>query len=434
MDEDFTQSRELCNGFALQTNSTINPLECSSSFRMQTQISKSLDKKLPANVTWLGWVSFFTDFSSEMIFSLLPAFLTLSLGAGAQVLGIIEGISETTASFVKILSGKISDRFPKKRPFVLVGYSLSSIMRSMIGLAPNWLTVLGLRFGDRVGKGIRTAPRDSLIALSVDPKMRGQAYGFHRMMDHTGAVVGALMSALLIFIFPGRYRLIFLLSAIPALLACLTIFRVREEELKPEVPFLSKEKSATGNSLPTNIKIFLAILFVFNLGCATDAFLLLRLQNNGVALALIPLMWAAFHIVKAVSNSYLGKLSDRFNHKVFVVLGWLLYSISYMIFSKELSTPVLMIFFLIYGMFYGFVEAPEKALVAAWSKKESYGNAFGAYHFIVGISLLPANLLFGFIWKTGNASMAFGFSALITLISTIALTVWMRWAPDGAES
>lgn len=178
------------------------------------------NKKIPRSVQLLGWVSYFTDVSSEMIFSLLPVFLTLSLGAGSAALGIIEGISETTSSLLKIFSGNLSDRFEKKKPFVIAGYSISTTMRASIGFATSWTTILLLRFGDRVGKGIRTAPRDALIALEVDTHSRGNAYGFHRMMDHAGAVTGSLISALLIWLMPNQYRKIFLFAAIPGFIAC----------------------------------------------------------------------------------------------------------------------------------------------------------------------------------------------------------------------
>ena len=369
----------------------------------------------------MGWISFFTDVSSEMIFPLLPTFLTTVLMAGPAALGWIEGLSETSSSIFKLIAGKWSDRLGKRRFFVWWGYGLSSLMRSLIGLSPNWLVVLGLRFGDRVGKGLRTAPRDSLIALSVPENQRGHAFGYHRMMDHSGAVVGSLIGAGLLFLLPGQFRLIFLLAAVPALIACLLLKHV--DEVSPSEQISDTTKNLPKEPLPIKIKLFLVALFVFNLGNATDAFLLLRLQTDGLPATAIPLLWAAFHIIKAGSNSLLGHLSDKVDRRFFVFGGWLLYAIVYLLFSRDLSQAQMIFIFLVYGVFFGLTEGPEKALVSTWTNRNQLGNIFGSYHFIMGISLLPASLIFGYLWQWGGFSLAFTVAGGITLLATIMLGV-----------
>jgi len=376
---------------------------------------------LPSNVRVLGWVSFFTDVSSEMIFPLLPAFLTIVLGADPFVLGLIEGISDTTSSLLKLVSGYLSDRFKKRRFFVLLGYGLSSLLRPLTGLAPHWSMVLGIRFGDRVGKGLRTSPRDALIAQSVPASQAGRAFGFHQMMDHAGAVVGSLIGAGLIFLLPGKYRMIFLFAGAPALCALGILTRVREKEPIEKSP----EKTEKSPPLPVQVKFFLGLLFFFTLGNATDAFLLLRLQVNGLPLAVIPLLWAGLHIIKASSNSWIGRLSDRGNRRAFLVLGWIFYAAVYSLFALPLPTTAVVLLFLAYGLFYGLTEPTEKALLKEWVPAEQYGTAYGLYHTVLGVALLPAGLFFGFLWKTWGYGAAFGFGAGITAVTAVVWIFWM---------
>lgn len=386
-----------------------------------------MKKKLHPAVVRLGWVSFFTDVSSEMIFPLLPAFLTGVLGASAFALGLIEGVSETTSSLFKLISGRWSDRLGRRRIFVLTGYGISSLMRSLIALAPHWLVILGLRFGDRVGKGLRTAPRDALIADAVPDHTHGRAYGFHRMMDHTGAVVGSLIGAALFWLWPGEFRRVFGLAAIPALMACVILFSSRALAEIRQIFKNGQSPSVklSGRRMSKPARRFLFLVFIFNLGCASDAFFLLRLQDGGVPLVLLPVVWAAFHVVKALSTEHLGRLSDRMGYGRFIAAGWCLYGLIYALFSLSWSMPQLLALFLIYGFFYGLTEGPERALLAEMSQHENRGAIFGAYHFLTGLSLLPASVIFGALWQGGGPELAFRVVALITWVATLGLVFWL---------
>ncbi len=382
---------------------------------------------LPAAVKRLGWVSFFTDVSSEMIFPLLPTFLTTVLGASPFALGLIEGVSDSVSSLLKLVSGYFSDRIKKRRLFVLIGYGLSSCLRPLIGISHHWLTVFGIRFGDRIGKGIRSAPRDALIAAVVDQHNRGRAFGFHRMMDHAGAVVGSLIGAGFIFFAPGHYRQIFLLASIPAFCAISILYKLKEVEspasLRPEQGVKKEVSPPYGlpRGVPQRVKVFLTLLFLFTLGNATDAFLLLRLQSGGIAIAYLPLLWAGFHVIKAYGNQWFGTFSDGREKGVFIFFGWLTYSLAYLLFALSLSKIQLALLFLGYGIFYGLTESPEKALLAEWAPSESYGAIYGFYHTILGVALLPAGLLFGFLWKTGGYPYAF---RLISIIGFLSALLW----------
>lgn len=377
---------------------------------------------LPKNIRALGWVSLFTDVSSEMIFPLMPIFITTVLGAGPLALGLIEGISDTISSLLKLFSGIWSDRLKDRRIFVWIGYGLSSLLRSLVWLAPTWPVVLGLRVGDRVGKGLRTSPRDALIAASVVEQQRGHAFGFHRMMDHMGAVTGSIVCAILLALAPDDYRFIFMLAGIPALLSCALLLRVHNVPIVPE----EKKSLFTGlPSLPPRFSAFLALVFLFNLGNATDAFLILRLQQNGVSIAMIPLLWGGFNLVRALSNSWLGKLSDTVSRTVMILLGWFLYAAVYGLFSLDLSLMKLVLLFFSYGIFAGLTEGPERALIAAWGHQKKYGELYGWYHFIQSLSLLPASLLFGFLWSEGGFKLAFAVSAGMSAMATLGLAVWI---------
>lgn len=358
-----------------------------------------------------------------MIFPLLPVFLTTILGAGAFSLGLIEGVSDSTSSLLKIISGVWSDRAKKKKIFIFYGYGLATIMRPMIGIALNWGAVLGFRFGDRIGKGIRTAPRDALIAASVPENQRGRAYGFHRMMDHAGAVLGSLIGAGLIYLMPGRFRLIFLSAAIPGIFSLFALARVKEVSAISSAE--SSNVSVPHIKLPPRAKGFLILLFFFTLGNATDAFLLLRLTTGGIAIALLPLLWAGLHIVKSSTNSIFGKLSDKMDRRFLLLVGWIFYGVVYALFSFSLSIPALIALFLVYGLFYGLTEGPEKALLSEWVDPSCHGKVFGWYHGVLGVALLPAGVLFGLLWDHWGYATAFGFGGAISLATALIWMIWM---------
>lgn len=388
--------------------------------------SPSVRSVLHGNLLWLSIVSLLTDLSSEMIYPLLPFFL-ISLGAGPAFLGLVEGVAETTASMLKLASGWFSDRVGKRKPLVVAGYSIASVARPLVAFATAPWHVLLIRFTDRIGKGIRTAPRDALLAESVHPSVHGTAFGFHRAADHTGAVMGPLVASAILFAGIGGDRLVFLLAGIPAGLSVVVLLtRVRETEgaiaQKPKAQFEGFD------GLSPSFRSFLLVVLLFTLGNATDAFLLLRASQLGVAPAAIPLLWAALHVSKAALSIAGGMLSDRLGARRTIVAGWLVYAVVYAGFAFASAPWHVWALFLIYGLFYGLTEAPEKALVAALAPAERRGAAFGAYHFIIGVAALPASIIFGLLWQHYGSATALLTGAAVALVASVLL-LYVRIEP-----
>jgi len=378
---------------------------------------------ITGNVLILGLVSFLTDFSSEMIYPLLPLFLTTLLGAGPAFLGVIEGVAESTASLLKLVSGIMSDRVSGRKKLVLSGYGISSLVRPLIAVATSPLGVLAVRFADRIGKGIRTAPRDALIADSVDPSIRGKAYGFHRSMDHAGAIIGPLTATLLLAWFTTDLRTVFWLSAIPgALTVLLIVFKVKEVERKK-----GPSDGRFLRILPRGkLRTYILVLFIFTLGNSSDAFLLLKAGQLGVSPVMIPLLWAFFHLVKMLSSMPFGALSDRIGRRGIIVSGWGIYALTYVGFAYAATELHVWLLFTLYGLFYGLTEGVEKALLVDLAGPEERGGAFGWYNFAVGIGALPASLVFGLIWQNLGPRAAFGFGALLAAVAALLLVVAVK--------
>jgi MFS family permease len=374
---------------------------------------------LPATVIALGVVSLLTDLSSEMIYPLLPIFLTAVLGAGPQVLGLIEGIAESTASLVKVVSGLWSDRTPRRKPFVVAGYSLAGAARPLIGLAAAWPAVLLLRFADRVGKGLRTSPRDALIADATPVPLRGAGYGLQRALDHAGAVAGPLVAAGLLTLAGLSLRTVFLLAIIPAVAVVVVLVAcVREPARTSQVPV---RISGAWRELGSPLHVFLAALLLFTLGNSTDAFLLLRLSAIGLPAARVALVWSAFHVVKMVASVAGGRLSDRLGRKPMMISGWAFYAAVYGVFAVAGSPTVVIVTFLAYGLYYGMTEPVERAWVADLVPLQLRGTAFGLYHGVIGFAALPASLLFGLLWQRFGAPAAFFTGAGLALAATLVL-------------
>jgi len=392
---------------------------------------------LPRNVVAIGLVSLLNDASSEIIYPLLPLFLTTTLGASAKAIGIIEGAAESISSLLKLFAGYISDRIGKRKWLVVGGYALASFVRPFLGFASNWHQVLAIRLADRVGKGVRTSPRDAMIADTVAVEQRGLAFGFHRAMDHAGAVVGPLIGYLLVVLFvvnatsPTRreFMFIFLLASVPAVLAVLVaVFLMRESPVQrakaAEVPKLSLR------GFDANFKRFLLILALFTLSNSSDSFLILRARDSGVSIALVPLLWAAHHGSKVLSSLWGGDLSDRLGRKRLIVSGWILYAAVYVGFafvSHEVSVWVL---FLIYGIYFGLAEGAEKALVADLVRPDQRGTAYGLYNLALGIAVFPASLLMGMIWDWKGATTAFLISGAIGATAAALLLLFVRPHPE----
>ena len=374
---------------------------------------------------WLiGWVSFFTDTASEMIYPLLPLFLTRTLGAGAMSLGIIEGIAEAANSVLKVISGRIADETGRPRALMLGGYSLSSAVRPLMAIATGWPHVLGIRFVDRLGKGIRGAPRDALLAGFAPSGGRGRVYGFHRAMDHSGAVLGPLLAAAFLYFYPDQYRTLFALTIVPGIVVVALIFLIPER--RDTAPKL------TGYWLPPGGRAAfgplvrpLTVIWLFALGNASDAFLLLRLSDAGIAAFWIPLLWSALHVVKVASSLIGGELSDRLGRRHLIAAGWLFYAGVYGAFALVDSTPLLVTIFLAYGLYFGLTEGVEKAWVADLSPEDQRATAFGFYNAIVGLGALCASVVFGLIWTRASADAAFLTGASLAVVATLLLYFWV---------
>ncbi|HVN33511.1 MAG TPA: MFS transporter [Thermoanaerobaculaceae bacterium] len=383
---------------------------------------------LPATVIALGVVSLLTDLSSEMIYPLLPVFLTTVLGAGPQALGLIEGVAESTASLLKVVSGRWSDRARRRKPLVVAGYSLAGAVRPLIGLATTWPAVLLFRFADRIGKGLRTSPRDALITDATTPSRRGEAFGLQRSMDHAGAVAGPLVAAGLLTFAGISLRSVFLLSVVPAVAVVVVLVGWVREQPRGASAAPSKVMGAwceLGRPLHT----VLAALLLFTLGNSTDAFLLLRLSGVGVSVAGVALLWSAFHVVKMLSAYAAGRVSDRLGRRPLVTVGWGLYAAVYLAFAVIHSREAVITTFLAYGLYYGLTEPVERAWVADLAPEQLRGTAFGLYHGVVGLAALPASLLFGLLWQRFGAPVAFLTGAGLALAATVVLALVPRAAP-----
>jgi MFS family permease len=381
-------------------------------------------------VMLLGWVSFLSDIASDMIFPLLPGFLTRTLHAGPAAIGLIEGVAEATASFMKMISGWWSDCVRKRKPMVVAGYSIAAVVRPLVGLAASWGQVLAIRFADRVGKGIRTSPRDALLADMVAPEHRGRAFGLQRAMDNAGAVVGPLLAAFLLkFVFEDE-RSVFLLAAVPGVAAVLLlIFRLREAPRREEP--VTRDAPSPAGALPRRFWAAIGIFVLFTLASSTDAFLLLRARDTGMPIWQLPLLWAVFHGVKAAAGVPGGALADRLGRVHTIIAGWIVYAISYVGFAYIVGPTQLWGLFAFYALFYALTEGAERALVADLVPAHVRGRAFGAFHASIGLASLPASVLFGVWWKMFGPHAAFLIGAAIALVASVALAVFGIRTPRG---
>lgn len=379
----------------------------------------------PRNIFYLGLVSFFTDMSSEMIYPLLPVFLTTVLNAPVSFVGLVEGIAESTASILKLVFGWVSDRFNKRKLFVASGYTLSSVVRPMAAFALYPWHVLLVRFSDRIGKGIRNSPRDALIADTCKPEEKGKAFGFNRAMDHAGAIAGPLIATLLLAHFAGNYRHVFAFAFLPAAAAVIIVlFLVREK--KPENPSAGEPLKLRLDIFDNNFRKFLLVITAFTLGNSSDAFLLLRAKDAGIHTALLPMLWVLLHVVKMASSTPGGMLSDRLGRKKVIVSGWIIYFLVYMGFAFA-GTPLHIWFlFAVYGFFFGLTESAEKAFVADLVKPEFRGSAYGVYNFAIGVGAFPSSVIMGLLWQKFGVLTAFSFGAVLALVSALLLVLLVK--------
>lgn len=387
-------------------------------------------QSLPRNVKVLGGTSLLNDIASEMVFPLLPTFLLTLLQGNRFYLGIIEGAADSIASLLKLWSGGKSDQAGGRKGFIVFGYSLAAVTRPVLGAVVAPWQLLAIRVADRIGKGIRTSPRDALIADSTDPAMRGRAFGFHRAMDHLGAALGPLLATAFLW-FWDDLRMLFFLTLIPGLLVVALVVVGLKEPPAREPP--RERVRLTLRPFRGNFKLYLVALAIFTLGNSSDAFLLVRASELGVAQVYLPLLWCAFHIVKSTGNLVLGAAVDRFGPRPFLFLGWFVYAGVYLAFAFA-STPWEVVgLFLVYALFYGLTEPAEKTLVAQLVGSEHKGLAYGWYNFAIGIATLPASLIFGALYHYAGALAAFGWGASLAAVAAVLLMGVKNGANSATE-
>jgi len=382
---------------------------------------------LNRNVVLLGCTSFLNDISSEIIYPLLPTFLAVVLGSSPTYIGLIEGVADSTASLLKLLSGWLSDRLARRKGLVVAGYAIAAVSRPLVAIATAPWHVLLIRFTDRTGKGLRSAPRDALLTESVASTAWGRAFGFHRAMDHLGAVIGPLIAFMLVSGLGEGYRVVFALASVPGMLALpVLVFGVHERaqyrtaKVAPK-PVWQKPSPPLRN--------FLAALLLFTLGNSTDAFLLLRARNLGISVAALPLLWSLLHVTKSASSIPGSGLSDRLGRKWVIVLGWGVYALVYLGFGCANSAIEIWILFALYGLFFGLTEGTERALIADLSPTRR-GVTFGYYHLIIGTASLPASVIFGALWSWGGPALAFTVGAGLAGSAALLLVLLV---PQGQQ-
>ena len=375
---------------------------------------------LEKNAFFTGLTSFFTDTSTKMVYSVMPLFL-LSIGASKTTISLIEGIAESTASLLKAISGYWSDKIGKNKPFMIIGYGITAIITPLYALARIPIQILFFRFFERIGKGLRAAPRDSLISGSIKKNEAGKTFGFQKAMDNSGAIVGPLIAFLLLSIFPLNYSYIFLLATIPAILGVLTIIIFIKEA--------KAEKKETTNKislklLPKKFYFFLIIIFVFTLGNSADALLLVKTSETGIDKSYIPFVYMIFNTVSVLLAIPIGKLSDRIGREKLIILGFIVYAIVYYFFGRFNSINVFIFLFMLYGFYSALTDGSQKAMISDIVSKDLKGTGFGIYHAVLGITLLPASLIAGLLYDKVNSNAPFYFGSIMALIATILMIIF----------
>jgi len=375
---------------------------------------------LERNVFYTGLTSFFTDTSTKMIYSIMPLFL-LSIGASKTSISLIEGVAESTSSLLKALSGYWSDKIGKNKPFMIIGYGITALVTPLYALARIPVHILLLRFLERIGKGVRAAPRDSLIRASVKGNNLGKNFGFHKAMDNSGAIIGPLAAFLLLSIFPLNYKNIFLIAGIPAVIGVFTIVFYIKEASRPKVESTPKIKLS---DLPKRFYFFLAIVFLFNLGNSADALLLVKTAETGIEKAYIPFVYMIFNVVSVIFAIPAGKISDKIGRTKLIFTGFLIYSFVYFMFGRFNSIGVFIPLFILYGLYSALADTGQKAMVGDLVSKEQIGTGFGLYHALLGITLLPASLIAGLLYDKVSPSAPFYFGSAMATLAAIGILIY----------
>ena len=407
---------------------------------MAAEVKPSGGKKiwgLHPNIFFLGLTSLLTDISSEMIFTLIPLFLTNVLGATTAIVGLVGGLSDSTEAIFKIFSGRLSDKIHRPKLLTVCGYSLATITKPFMLLASSWGAVVAIRLGDRVGKGIRSAPRDALMADSLSPEERGRGFGLRQTMDTTGAVIGLIIAAIIIYTVEGgavkltmnSYRWMILGSIIPAALAVLVLAVFVQERQKVKAAAgqaAGQAAAAKPQKFDIRFKIFLAITGIFMLGNSSDFFVILRAQNLNVPLVQVVLMLVLFNVTYALSALPMGILSDKLGRKRIIILGWSIYALIYLGFALATQVWQSWLLFAGYGLYYGAFEGVGRALVADLVPAERRGTAYGLYQGVVSIALLPASLIAGWLWDKFNPAVPFYFGAGLAFVAMLGITLLIK--------
>lgn len=378
------------------------------------------------NIFYTGVTSFLTDTSTKMVYSIMPLFL-MSIGATKTTLSIIEGIAESTAALVKTLSGFWSDKIGRNKPFMFIGYAITAIVTPFYSAVVSPLQVLYLRFIERFGKGIRTAPRDSLVAASSVEGESGKSFGFHKAMDNSGAIVGPLLAFGVLALFPEDYRKVFLLGAIPAILGVVTILFLIKEAKKPQD---SLYKKFNVRDFPKKYYLLLAIIFLFTLGNSTDALLIVKANEVGVKVAYIPLVYLVFNAVSVIFAIPLGALSDRIGREKLLIVGYLLYAVVYFGFGYTTQVSTILILFAIYGLYSASTDGIQKAFVSDFLDKNKRGTGLGIYNAMLGLTLLPASLIAGILYDKVNSRVPFYFGASTAVLSALLMLIFYLKGPE----
>ena len=382
------------------------------------------------NIFFTGLISFLTDTSVKMIYSVMPMFL-MSIGASKASLGLIEGVAESTASLVKALSGFWSDKIGKNKPFMLAGYAISAIVMPFYAFVVSPVQVLALRFAERFGKGVRTAPRDSLIAASVTNNDTGRSFGLQKAMDNSGAIAGPLLAFALLWFFPDNYRLLFLLAGIPAIAALFVIIFGIKEIRKSKSELFQKFRF---RDFSKRYYLFLGIVFIFTLGNSTDALLLVKANEAGITVAFIPLVYLVTNTFSVIASVPVGSLADRVGKEKILIVGFVIYALVYFGFGRSTETSVIISLFALYGLYSAATDGIQKAFVSDIVDKNKKGTGLGIYNALLGITLLPASIIAGVLYDKVNSRIPFYFGAAMALLAAILMVLFAVTASGSMGS
>lgn len=383
-------------------------------------MSKQKILGLERNVIFTGLTSFFTDTSTKMVYSVMPLFL-LSLGASKTSISLIEGIAESTASLFKAFSGYWSDRIGKNKPFMLAGYGITALITPLYSLVGIPLQVLFFRFFERIGKGLRAAPRDSLISGSVPENEAGKNFGFHKAMDNSGAVIGPLAAFLLLYLFPMHFKKVFLFATIPAAAGVLSITLFIKEAGKRT---RGNRTTFHFNHLPKKFYFFLFIVFIFTLGNSADALLLVKTTETGIRTSYIPFLYMIFNTVSVIFAVPVGKIADRIGREKMIIPGYFLYAVVYFLFGRCSSIAVFPLLFILYGLYSAMTDSSQKAMVSTIVSKKIRGTGYGLYHAVLGITLLPASIIAGLLYDKVDAGAPFYFGSVTAMTATVLMILF----------